>query len=881
MWTPLQELASRISAFFGSRSLDSDFDQELESHLAMLEEDGIRRGMTPQQARRAARLTLGGAAQLREAHRETRGLPFLDSLLQDVHYALRSLRKTPAFTAAAVLTLGIGIGVNTAIFSTIDEALFRPLDFPRPEQLADVFAFNKASRTFLSSSYPDYEDLRARTAAFQRLSAFVRMPLNVAWGGRDERLPVEAVTGNFFSMLELPPVAGRAFRDDDDSIAAGRVAMVSEEIADAGSIGGKILIEDEPFTIVGIVPKRYHGTNLNWGQPPRVWIPLQAAAIVHPRFRTLDIFHQRAMQWLLVTGRLRPGVGVARAQAEIQTIAAGIAQSAPATNRDISDIVFSASRAKFWPAYRTSITRSLTVFAVAAGLVLLLTCANLSNLLLNRAVGRRREFAIRLSLGAGRGRLVRQLLTESLLLALPSCAAALGIAYGLGGILARFPNAWGLPLALDGGVENRVLCFCMALSVISTVLFGLAPALQTTRMAVLPALKESGNTVSGGGHDWLRNLLLVLQVAFSMILLVGGGLFGRSVMRAWSIDVGFRTEGLLTAGFGAPPPGSASSERMRSAQQVLVERLRAMPGFESAALASDAPQNQLHSRTQIQTDDAAITADRHTAGSGFFHTVGIALVSGREFNARDDAAAPKVAIVNRTLAERLWPGANPLGRSIAVQKVAMQVVGVVRDSRYGSVWDEPHFDLYVADTQAGAPASYLIVRTRGNQPGLASTVAKEWNGIFPRSPLSEFRTADELLSVALAPQRLAAGVFGAFGLMAMVLASVGIYSVMAYAVARRTREIGIRMAMGAKPAMVIRQILGKSMAVAGAGVAAGISISALLARFVAPQVKGVSVYDGATFALVAALVGMVAFLAAAIPARRAARIDPQMALRAE
>jgi predicted permease len=881
MWTPLQELASRMAAFFRSRGLDSDFDAELESHLAMLEEDGIRRGMAPQQARRAARLTLGGAAQLREAHRETRGLPLLDSLLQDVRYALRSLRKTPAFTAAAVLTLGIGIGANTAIFSTIDEALFRPLDFPRPDRLADVFTFNKASRTFLSSSYPDYQDLRARTATFQRLSAFVRMPLNVSWGGRSQRLPVEAVTGNFFSMLELPPAAGRAFRDDDDSAAGGRVAMISEEIADAGSIGGRILIEDEPFTIVGIVPKRYHGANLNWGQPPRVWIPLQATAIVLPRFRTIDIFHQRAIPWLLVTGRLRPGVGVPQAQAEIQTIAAGIARSAPATNLDISEIVFSASRAKFWPAYRASITRSLTVFAVAAGLVLLLTCANLSNLLLNRAVGRRREFAIRLSLGAGRGRLVRQLLTESLLLALPSCAAALGIAYGLGRILAHFPNALGLPLALDGGVESRVLCFSIALSVVTTVLFGLAPALQTTQMAVLPALKESGNAVSGGGRDWLRNSLLVVQVAFSMILLIGGGLFERSVMRAWSVDLGFRADGLLTAGFNAPPPGSASAERLPGAQQVLIQRLRALPGVESAALASDPPQNRLHSRIEIRTNDAVITADRHTAGSGFFHTVGMALLNGREFNARDGAAAPKVAIVNQTLAARLWPGTNPLGRSIAVGEAAMQVVGVVRDSRYGSVWEEPHFDLYVADSQAGAPAMYLIVRTRGNPAGVAATLAKEWNGILPRSPLYDFRTADELLSVALAPQRLAAGVFGAFGLMAIVLASVGIYSAMAYAVARRTREIGIRLAIGAKPAMVVRQILGKSMVVAGAGVAAGISISALLARFVAPQVKGVSVYDSATFAVVAALVGMVAFFAAAIPARRAARIDPQAALRAE
>ena len=254
---------------------------------------------------------------------------------------------------------------------------------------------------FLSSSYPDYQDFRARSTTFHQLAAFVRMPMNVSRGERSQRLPVEAVTGNFFSMLEMPPAAGRVFRDDDDSFAGGRVAMISEEIADAGSIGGRILIEDQPFTVIGIVPKRYHGTNLNWGDPPRLWIPLQATAIVQPRFRTIDIFHNRPVQWLLITGRLNPGFSAQQAQAEMQTIAAGIAQSAPATNRDISVAVFSASRSKFWPSYRASITRSLSVFAVAAALVLLLTCTNLSNLLLSRAVGRQRELAIRLSMGAG------------------------------------------------------------------------------------------------------------------------------------------------------------------------------------------------------------------------------------------------------------------------------------------------------------------------------------------------------------------------------------------------------------------------------------------------------------------------------------------------
>jgi predicted permease len=682
-------------------------------------------------------------------------------------------------------------------------------------------------------------------------------------------------------MLEMPPAAGRALSNDDDSAVGGRVAMVSAEIADAGSIGARIVIEDQPFTIVGIVSKRYHGTNLNWGDPPRVWIPLQAAAIVWPRLLAIDIFHQRAMQWLLITGRLKPGFSVTQAQAEIRTIASAIAQSAPATNRDISGVVFSASRSKFWPAYRASITRSLVVFAVAAALVLLLTCANLSNLLLSRAVGRRREFAIRLSIGAGRGRLMRQLLTESVLLSLPSCAAALGIAYGLGGALAHFPNALGLPMALDAGIEDRVLCFCMALSVVTAVLFGLVPALQATRTDVLPALKESGNAVSGGGNDGLRNLFLALQVAFTTILLVGGGLFTRSVLRAWSVDLGFRSEGLLTAAFSVRPPGNESSAGLRRAQEEFMQRLRTAPGVQSATLASSLPLSALHSRTQVETDKSFVTADWHAVGPGFFHTMGIPLRNGREFDIRDGEAAPKAVIVNETLAARLWPGTNPLGRSIQVQKSAMQVVGVVRDSKYGALWEEPQPSLYVAFSQTGTPASYLILRTGGKPGEFAATVAREWSDILPHSPLYDFRTVNELLNVALAPQRMSAWVFGAFGLVAIVLASVGLFSSVSYAVARRTREIGIRLAIGADPAAVVRQVLFKSMAVVGVGLAAGTLFSALLARFVAPQVKGVSVHDGATFTFVAALLGVVALAAVTIPARRAARIDPQIALRSE
>ncbi len=876
-----REWVSRVGMFIHAGKIDADVHEELASHLAMLEEENIRQGMSPQEARRSAHLRLGHTAQLREAHRDARGLPLLESLLQDIRYASRSLIKTPGFTAAAVMTLALGIGANTAIFSIVDNALFRPLNFPRPEELADVFTFDRASQTFLSSSYPDYKDLRARATTFQALSAFVRMPLNISWRGSNQRLPVEAVTENFFSMLGLNPSAGRAFRKRDDSLASQPVAMISEGIGDAGSIGQTILLEDKPFTIIGIVPKHYHGTNLNWGAPPKVWIPLQATALVRPRFRTMGLFEQRSMRWLLLTGRVKPGISLSQAQAEVGAIAAEFAREAPKDNRNITENVFSASRAKFWPAYRASITRSLAVFAGASGLVLLLTCANLSNLLLNRGLARRREFAVRMAIGAGRKRLVRQLLTESFLLALPSCVAALGVADGLGRILAHFPNALGLPLVLDGAVENRVLSFCITLSIVTTALFGLVPAFETTRPDVLPALKESSGTVSDGGRQYLRNLLMAGQVAFSMVLLVCAGLFGHSVMLAWSVDPGFRLSGLLTAGFSIPPPGSLSTERLQHLQHDFIQRLQELPGVESVTLGSTLPMDRSHLVTQIRTPDVALTAELQTVGLRFFHTMGIALLSGRDFNAHDNAASQKVAVVNEKLAARLWPGKNPVGQILTAQDSRMQVIGVIRDVRYGSVWDEPLPSLYLADAQSSFAANYLILRVKDHAKRFASILTKDWDLLTPRSPLYEFQTGDELLDVALAPQRLATGVFGAFGLMSVALVSVGLYSVMAYAVARRTREVGIRLALGGKPAVVLGQVLGNVLAIAAIGLAAGAGISMFLGGFVANQIKGVSVHYAAIFALSAALLGVVTFCAAVIPARRMLRIDPQRALRSE
>jgi predicted permease len=823
-----------------------------------------------------------------------RPLAVLDHLHRDLRYALRTLGRSPGFTIAAIVTLALGIGANTAIFSAIDEALLRPLPLPAADRLAQIYTYNKAVQTYVSSSYPDYEDFARRARTFQQISAYVRMPFRVTIGDRTERIATEAVTANYFSMLGLPARQGRTFTAEDGSPGAAPVAMIGEDFwrqhlqAGPGAIGKTITIEESAFTIVGVVPRQYRGANLNWGLPPQIWIPLQQTATLVPSFRALDIFHQR-LPWLVLLGRLRPGVTVARAQAELQAIASALAQAEPATNRNLTAMVFEASHAKFWPAYRASVTQSLAVFAAAAGLVLLLACANVSNLLLERALGRRREFAIRLAVGAGRARLVSQLLMESLLLVLPSILLALAITTELQRVMLHFPNALGLPLALDLTVESRVLAFCLGVSLVTTLLFGLVPAVEATRTDILPSLKESGSTPSGRGHDWRQQALVVVQVAFSMVLLVGGGLFGRSLLKAYSTDLGFRTQDLLTAAFTTPSPGAPESAPFLRLQQTLLGQLAGQPGIQSVSLASSGLLSPVHARVPVQASGSAaapLSVDRDFVGPDFLATMSIPLLGGREFTARDDGGAAKVAIVNQTLATRLWPGADPIERTILVRESAgkatpIRVVGVARDAKYGSVWEDAQPYLYLPVAQGRYPAGYLIVRTRVRPQDLIPAIRRQWQRLAPRMPFDDFRTAEEQVSFSLGPQRMAADILAAFGLLAITLAAVGLYSVMAYSVMRRTREIGIRIAIGARPEMVVRQVLGRSMRLAAAGLALGSAASAVLMRFVASQVKDVSPYDGWTFSAVALLLTTVALAAALAPARRAARIDPLTALRCD
>ena len=869
------------------RRSDRDFAEELQTHLDLEADRHQAEGMPVEEARLLARRAFGNLTSARERFYESRRSAFMDAMVRDTRYALRTLGRSPGYAAAAVLTLALGIGANTAILGAIDEILFRPPDIPDAGKLVQVYSFNRKTSTYLSSSYPDYLDFRQQSHALQNLAAYVRFPLNVQTGtGVSERISVEAVSGNYFAMLRVPPLAGRAFGPTDDVAGAVPVAMIAEDLwrtrmqADPAVLGRSIAISGREFTVVGIVPKRVRGLNLNWATPPEIWIPLRASALVIPRFER--VFASRSAIWLVLTGRLNPGASAGSAQAELETIAANIGP-----NRDLSVAVYPLSGSKFWPSYRVGIRTSLTGFAIASGLMLLLACANVANLLLGRAIARRREIAMRLAVGAGRGRIVRQLLTEAALLAALSCGAALAVAIGLMRLMLHFPTALGLTLNLDLHIEWHALTFCVVLSTLAIAAFGLAPAVQTARIEIMPSLKTSGNAVSGSRNDWLRGGLIAVQAAFAMVLLVGGGLYGRTLWKAYSTDLGFQSERLLIAAFSLPAPGKDAAERMWRAQRSLLDRLSVTPGVISATLSSTGIFSPGRPRASIATSSttAPVTATCEFVGRDFFKTMGIPLLEGQDYTARDEGTGT-LAIVNRTLAKSLGARTSPIGQAILVElpgraKTRYIVAGIAGDTKDGSVWEQAEPHLYLPAGQSDVSAGFLAVRTSVRPAELAEPLRKMWNNLSPLTPLYEIQSGAERVDLALTPQRVAGAILGGFALLALILTAIGLYSVVAFSVAQQKREIGIRIAIGARPRAICAAVLRNSMLPVVAGLTAGVAVSIPLMRVLATKATNVSPYDGPTYLGVALLLSVAACAAAIVPARRAMRVDPSVALRSE
>ena len=799
---------------------------------------------------------------------------------QDLRYALRGLAKNPGFTAAAVLILALGIGANTAIFSVVDAVVLHPLPgVARPGALADV--------TGDVVSYPWYRSVRGETSAtFSGLAAWRQRPLHLSSGGPPARIESEVVSGNYFDVLGARPALGRFFAEADEE-SGEAVAVLGARLwktrfgGDPGIVGRPIVLNGTPFTVVGVAADGFRGTA--FGLAPDVWVPIGAwPRLATGAFRNLDL-QGRSWSWLSTFGRLAPGVSVGQAQAALDVAARREAAAFPdhAPSRSFALRPTIRTAAGFGQSGDPVVFLATLAAAVASALVI--ACANLANLLLARGAARQREIAVRQALGATRSRLIRQLLTESVLLAVLGGAAGIAVASWSLSLLV------GMPMPGEGSLEpfapaldGRALLFSTLLSVATGLVFGVLPAIQTSRRPPAPALKSSG----AAPRSILRGALVAAQVALSLALLVGAGLLARSLQRALSADVGFQPRGVTLARIDLGLQGY-DAKRADAFTSALAERVRSSPGVADTAWTALVPLSGGEWADSFQIvgrpPDRSQEASTNAVSAGFFRTLGIPLVAGRDFDERLDPPGSAV-VVNEAMAKRYWPGASPVGARIQIHGAERSVIGVARDFRMTSLRDAPvpqaFFPIRPGEGGALMPLT-LLVRTRDPHADPARAVLAEIRGLDGTLPVSGPRSYASELGAQLVPQRLGAALLGVFGLLSVALAAIGIYSVISYSVARRTREIGVRMALGARPADVRALFVAQTARPVAAGLVAGLALGAAAGTALRGFLYETSPSDPPAIAAAAALLLAGALAAAWLPARRAARIDPMAALREE
>jgi predicted permease len=889
----LSELRRRLGVLLRKSEMERELDEELRHHIEQQTEQNIRMGMNPEEARSAARKAFGGVEQAKERSRDARGLRWLEELWQDLRYGARMLRTQPGFTLIAVLTLGLGIGANTAIFSIVNALLLRPVPgVAEPERLVLV-GRSRENVAFDSLAYPDYLDYREQNTVFSGITVFYTTPLhlsNVDAGGAPERVQGELVSGDYFTTLGVKAALGRTLtRADDTTPGANPVALIGYSLwqrrfgADAAIVGKTIKLDARPFTVVGVALEGFAGTVV--GGATEVWLPITMFAQVgRYQDRREDFLTMRGAQWIDGFARLKPGVTLQHAQAEMSVIAQRLARAYPNTNEKVGVKV--APHFGMWPDDRADARAFTGLLLLAAGLVLLVTCANVANLLLARATRRQREMGVRLALGAGRARIVRQLLTESLLLALLGGIAGLFLARWASDFIMRYwtpKSYYGLQTSLDLSPDAHVLLFASGVSLLTGVIFGLAPAWQSARTDLLSALKDGAATGRSPRQARLGGVLIVGQIALSLVVLASAGLCVRTLHNAFAIDRGYNVDRVLTTEIDLGRQGY-NEGRSRIFHQQLSERVRALPGVEAASLAHRSPlSDQQYTGVRpagMPETSPPITTRFNIVTPRHLETIGLRLLQGRDFNAQDTAQAHRVAIINESLARRLWGEQNPLGKLLG-NKQQIEIIGIVNDARYGSGLQPPPLHLYFPVAQDYRPGMTLHVKATGDPTSLIAAVQREVRTLDPNLLIHNVRTLDAQLDQVLAAQRVAAALISSFGLLALLLAGLGLYGVMAYSVAQRTREIGIRLALGAQARDVQALIVRRGMAMALCGVALGLFASAAVTKTMRNLLFGVNPTDPPTFAAVASLLIAVAALACWIPARRATKVDPLVALRNE
>jgi predicted permease len=812
----------------------------------------------------------------------------METLLQDVRFGFRILLKSPAFTLVAALSLALGIGANTAVFSIINASLLKPLPVEEPARLVSVFTTDVGRPGNLPTSHLNYIDYRDQNQVFSGLLAYTFAGLSLNRGETTEPIFGHVVSGNYFDVLGVKAALGRTFLPDEDKTPGTHpVVVLSHGLwqrsfgGDPNLVGKTISLNRHEFTVVGITPEGFTGTEI--GPGPDLWVPMMMHDQVQPGF---DWYDTRRGLFLGLIGRLNTGVSVEQAQASLKIFSAQLASTYPRDNEGRGAQVVPLLQARIDPDGSGQLLLHSGVMVGVVALVLLIACANIANLLLARASARRKEIAMRLALGAGRARLIRQLLTESLVLSLVGGLLGFLVAFWAKGLLQSVGPFDAGPTSV-ATLNFRVLGFTLLISLLSGVVFGLAPALQASKPDLVLTLKGETPAMARRAFGFnLRKALVVIQVALSLVALISAGLFVRSLRNAQAVNPGFITSNILLAGFNLGREGMARPQVINFERQ-LVERAGALPGVKSVTIAGNRPFGGGILRSVFLEGQApsarGVLVQINPVGLRFFETLGIPLLKGRDFSERDGENAPQVVIVNETMARRFWPDQEAIGKRFKFfgEEFYREVVGVARDARYNTLTEANAPFIYLPLLQNYADVGTLHVRTAGDPAKISAAVRSVARGLAANVPLLNVQTLSDLIDQSLDGQRSQTRLLAFFSLLALLLSSIGIYGVMSYSVAQRTREIGIRMALGARSRNVLSLVIVQGMTLVLGGVALGLIAAFAVTRLIGSLLFGVTASDPATFVVTSLLLLGVAALASYLPARRATKVDPLVALRYE
>lgn len=806
------------------------------------------------------------------------------------------LLKSPGMTIVAVLALALGIGANTAIFSGVSAFLFRPLPVGAPDRLVRAFEVTDDRGASDDLSYPDFADYRDQNTVFEGVVAEDMVQAAISTENQNDVIWGQVVSGNYFDVLRVKPILGRSFAPDEDKTPGAHAVVVLGHslwqrrfAGDPNLVGKTVELNGRTYSVIGIAPESFKGTK--FGLSLDFWAPMMMAEELQ---RSPKLLSSRNSHWLNVFARLKPGVSLAQASGALSGIAQGLNQTYPNERTDTTRAIVKTERDGRWGEAAVVMKSAGAIAMAIVGLILLIACANVANLLLARAAARRKEIGVRLALGASRARLIRQLLTEGLLLSVLGGVLGLLLAQWVTGLMERFIPVLPYNMITDFfAIDARALWFTLAISLLTGVVFGLAPAWHASNPEIVPVLKGESNLGETGKRRrlTLRNALVVAQVALSLVVLVCGGLFIKSFRNAQRMNPGFGTKGILLVSLN-PQFVGYDDEQTKNLLRQVVERAGGLPGVQAASVARLIPLGDssnsngpiLKEGEKLAPGGAGRNIMNNVVSPGYFKTLQIPLIAGRDFEERDRKGAQRVIIVNERMAQMLWPGENAIGKRIfigAESRDAIEVVGVATTGKYRALAEDPKPYYYSPMAQRAASGMTLLVRTTGDPRSLVGAIRSEVQGLDPRLPLSSIKTMTEHMTWALWAPNMAATMALAFGVVALLLAAVGLYSVMAYVVSQRTREVGIRMALGAKRSDVLRLITSQGMRLAIIGVAIGFALSLALARVLSAVLIGVSAYDLTTFVVVPLLLAVVAYIACLIPARRATKVNPLVALRYE